>query len=494
MEKNNNSYKYIFRSLGFVGGSQILVIIIGIIKTKVIAVILGPVGVGLNGVFQNIIDLVRNASSFGINYSGVKKIADISNDDSKISKTIYILRRWALGTGLLGMFIMIIFSKYFSISSFSSSKHKFEIIALSIVILTTSISAGQIALLQGLRKIKDMASASVFGALFGTILTLPLYWFLGINGIVCSIIVNSLVTLSISFYFSNKIRIDSFKISLKDTYKGGVDMAKTGIFIVINGFIAAAVMYFIRSIIINKSNIIYVGLFQSVWTISTLYLNVILNAMLADYFPRLSKISKDDNLTNQLINEQLEITLLIGTPMLVLMLAFGSSAINILYSKTFINALPVLQWQIYASFMTLIGWPLGVIYLARNKSKFMLLSELIKQILFLSIIYFTWDYFGFNILGIGFFISILITTIYVIYSVKKISNFKFEKINIKNIAILFFLITLTFTTLFVFKGPLQYFLNSIFFILTFLYCLRQLNNHLNMSSLISKMLSKNSNN
>jgi PST family polysaccharide transporter len=482
VEKENNSYKHIIRSLGFVGGSQIIVIIIGIIKTKIIAIILGPTGVGISGIFQNIIELVRNATSFGINYTGVKKIAEASNDDSKhnISLNIIVLRRWSFATGILGLIIMVIFSKYFSKSSFSDDSHIFDIIALSLVILLSSVSAGQISLLQGLRKIKKMAWASVLGALLGTLFALPLYWILGLEGIVYSMILNAFITLVVSWYFSMKIKIEYVKISILDTFKNGIDMAKTGIFIVINGFIAASVLYVIRAIIIKNADIESVGLFQSVWTISTLYINILLNAMLADYFPRLSQFSDDDIHSNKLINEQLEINLLIGTPMIVIMLTLGNTVITLLYSNLFLKALPVFQWQIYSSFLTLIGWPLGVLYLARNKNKYMLISELIKQILFLSIVYFFWGYSGFNILGIAFFVSFLITLIFVIYSVKNISNFKFEHRNVKNIIILFFLTSAIFSNLFIFEGVIQIVINVTIAFITMCYSLVTLNKRLNI--------------
>ena len=213
MEKEKNSYNHIIRSLGFVGGSQIIVIILGIIKTKIIAIILGPSGVGISGIFQNIVELVRNATSFGINYSGVKKIAEASNNDSKynISLNIIVLRRWSFATGILGLIIMVIFSKYFSKSSFSDDAHIFDIIALSLVILLSSVSAGQIALLQGLRKIKKMAWASILGALLGTLFTLPLYWIFGLGGIVYSMILNAFISLLVSWYFSIKIKKSEYE-------------------------------------------------------------------------------------------------------------------------------------------------------------------------------------------------------------------------------------------------------------------------------------------
>lgn len=481
MEKENSSYKHIFRSLGFVGGSQIIVIILGIIKTKIIATILGPSGVGISGIFQNIVELVRNATSFGINYSGVKKIAEVSNDSNySISLNILVLRRWSIATGIFGLFIMVLFSKYFSESSFSNDEHIFDIMALSLVILLSSVSAGQIALLQGLRKIKKMALASVMGAFMGTAFTIPLYLIFGLGGIIYAIILNAFITLLVSWYFSYKIKIEYIKISFLDTFKNGIDMARTGIFIVFNGFIAAGVLYLIRAIIINYADIESVGLFQSVWTISTLYINVLLNAMLADYFPRLSQFADDDLHSNKLVNEQLEITLLTGTPMLVIMLTLGNIVINLLYTNSFLTALPVFQWQIYSSFFTLIGWPLGVLYLARNKNRYMLISEVIKQASYLILINFLWVFYGFNILGIAFFISILITLFFVVYSTRKISNFRFEQRNVKNIIVLFFLISFIFSNLFIFKGSLQFFLNLIITFIVIYYCFVNLNKRLNV--------------
>jgi antigen flippase len=488
MQKEDNSYKHIFRSLGFIGGSQIVIIFIGIIRTKIIAILLGPNGVGIVGIFQNLIDLVRNATSFGINYSGVKKIAEVANqvDSKKTHITIKTLRSWALATGIFGMLLMILLSSYFSYSSFSTTKYTYDIILLSMVILFSSVSAGQLALLQGLRKIKEMAKASIAGALLGTFVSLPLYWYYGLQGIVAGIILNSIISFIVSWYFAKKIKIKNYSLSLKETYKEGLDMAKTGIFVVFTLFISSVFMYLIRSQIVKNADVTTVGLFQSVWTISTIYLNVLLNAMLADYFPRLSNLSDNNLLSNKLINEQLEITLLTGTPMLIMMLTLGSVSIKILYTNSFVQALPILQWQIFSSFFTLIIWPLGVIFLARNKGKFMLMSELIKQTTYFLIIYFTWQYFGFGSLGFGFFISILFTLIFTIYSVYKITQFSFDSINLKNIFNLSILMVLNFLSLQFLNGYLQIAINFSILMITIFYCFKQLNHKINFLSIFKK--------
>ena len=95
METEKNSYQKIFKSTSIVGGSQVFVIILGIVRTKFVAILLGPTGVGILGIMQTIIDMVRNATGFGINFSSVKYIAEasVTEDSTKISKTIQVLRR-----------------------------------------------------------------------------------------------------------------------------------------------------------------------------------------------------------------------------------------------------------------------------------------------------------------------------------------------------------------------------------------------------------------
>ncbi len=437
MAKNKDSYKQIFKSTSIVGGAQILNILIGVIKTKIFALLLGPSGVGIAGIFQTIVDLVRDATGFGINFSGVKNIAEVSatNDTEKIAKTILILRRWAFGTGLLGMFLIIILSTYFSRYSFGNDTYSLSIVLLSVILLITSISSGQLALLQGLRKIDKMAKGTLIGSILGVIITLPLYWFIGISAVVPGMILTALGTLIVSWFYAKQIKISKVHLSFKETFYSGIGMAKLGFFIVVNGFIATIALYIIRKLIMNHLGLNFVGLFQAVWTISTIYINILLHAMLADYYPRLSVIHSDNNAANKLINEQLEITLLIGTPMLAGMIVFAPLVINILYSSSFTAAIPMLRWQLAASFLTLVSWPLGVLYLSKNEGWQCMASETLRQVVFVGVVFICWDAIGFNILGIGFFIAAAANLIYVILSLKKISGFMFTNVNMKYILI-----------------------------------------------------------
>ena len=226
----DTSYEQALKSTGIVGGAQFLTILITVVKTKIVALLLGPAGVGVLGLLQGIVDMVRNATGLGIHFSAVKDVAaaNASRDGQRIGRTIRILRRWVWGTGLLGMTVAIALSIPLSRFSFGSAEYAVPIVLVSVVLLLTSLQEGQLALLQGLRMIGKMAKAKVAGAVAGFVLTVPMYWWLGVKGIVPAMILTAAAMLAISLWFVRGIRVEPAKLTPKETFRGGLSIAKLG--------------------------------------------------------------------------------------------------------------------------------------------------------------------------------------------------------------------------------------------------------------------------
>ena len=107
---NKDSVKQSLKNSGLVGGSQIISIILGVIKTKAIALLLGPSGVGLIQLFTSTITLLQNVFSFGLGFSGVRDISEShgTGDKENLSTTVVILNRWVWFSGLIGVLVIII--------------------------------------------------------------------------------------------------------------------------------------------------------------------------------------------------------------------------------------------------------------------------------------------------------------------------------------------------------------------------------------------------
>src|SRR5688572_23541951 len=119
------TYGQILKSSALIGGSSVINIGLSIVRTKVMAVLLGPAGVGLFGVYWSILDLVRSIAGMGINTSGVRQIAEAvgSGDNLRIARTVTTLRRVALVLGGIGALLLIALSYPISWASFRNFDH-----------------------------------------------------------------------------------------------------------------------------------------------------------------------------------------------------------------------------------------------------------------------------------------------------------------------------------------------------------------------------------
>ena len=442
------SHKQILKSTGIIGGAQVITILIRIIRSKIIAVLLGPMGIGIAGLYQSTIDLVQSATGFGLNFSAVRDIAEAagSNDDHRISRAILILRRWVWFTGLLGMVLTLVFCKPLSLYAFGNEKYTWGVAVLSAVLLMGALSGGQLALLQGLRQISTMARANVLGVVAGFCITVPLYWMMGVDGIVPAILLSAAVSLFLSWIYSRRVHVEPVAFSVRETFQGGLGMVRLGFFVVITGFVATATMYVVRGFVSNKSGIEGVGQFQAAWNLSSIYLAAVLNAMGTDYFPRLSAVNNENTKVVQLANEQTEVALLVAGPLIVGMLSFMSLVVYLLYSSKFTETVSILHWQLAGTFLKVISWPIGFIILAKARGGIFIFTELCWNAIYLCLVYFGWKALGLEITGIAFLFSYFVYLAIVFVISRRLCDFLWSENCLKHIAVFGFAVFLAFLT------------------------------------------------
>jgi len=464
-QENTTSYKQIAKSTGVFGGSQIVIIVIGIVRTKVLAVLLGAAGVGLVGMFQSIIDLVRSLSGLGLSFSSVKDIAEANNtnDKQRISKTITVLHRWLWWTGILGMFLMILFSAQFSEYVFGDRSKIWPICLLSFCVLIGTISSGQIALLQGLRQIAKMSKTSLYGALGGSLVAIILYSILGIDGIVPALISMSVIGLLFSWWYARGVKIEKVFMTTREVFLRGGGMVKLGLYMVISGLISTLTLFLMKSFMLKANDVETVGLFQSVWSVSNLYIGAILSSMAADYFPRLCGLRDKNSEIVRFSNEQTRFVLIVSSPMIVGMLLVASPVLNIFYSSKFLLAAGLLRWQILGAFLKVLIWPLGFVLLAKGRGMRFFISEFTWFAVYYLATRFLWPSFGLNAAGIAYLIAYLVYLPMVYMMIKPLCNFKYETQNILlMIGFLFYAVAAFFAAVYL-NGWLLFLCGSVIF-------------------------------
>ncbi len=404
MEKQSQSYGQIVRSTGIFGGSQLLNMLIAFLRNKVAALLIGPLGVGLMGLYQSVVDFVHSVSDLGLSFSAVKDVseAQASGDGQRISRTALTLRRWVLLTAVLGALLTLAFSKQLSRLVFEDEQHVVSICILSFSVFLAAVSAGQRALLQGMRHIGDMAKSSVLGSLLGFLISSVLFWLFKEEGVVPALLASSLATLVFSGFYVWKMKIPSISQTWADTFRQGRQMVKLGCFNMASLMAATLTMMLVKSYLGKMSDIETVGLFQSSWSVTAMSVSAILSAMATDYFPRLCAVSHDSEQMKRYVNEQLHVAILVSVSLVVAMLLFSPLVLRILYSAKFIPAEGILRWQILGAFLKVLNWPLGFVILSKGRGFVFMLTEFLWYGLYFAFCLLGWPVFGLEGIGMAY--------------------------------------------------------------------------------------------
>jgi antigen flippase len=402
-----HSYGEILKSSVLVGGSSFLNIGIGIIRTKAMALLLGPSGFGLFGLYNSVADLTQAAAGLGVSSSGVRQIAESvgTGDEEQIARTAAVLRRTSIILGVIGAASLLLFSRQIAKTTFGGTKQAISVSLLSIVVLFKLISAGQGALIQGTRRIADLAKMSVFGALFGIVTSIPLVYFFRERGVVPAIISVAAVTVLTSWWYSRKIVLKKIEVTLPQVWQETRALLKLGSVFMASGFMTLGVAYFVRITLLRIIGFEATGLYQSAWNLGGFYVGIILQAMGADFYPRLTAAIRDHARSNRLVNEQTLVGLLVAGPGVLATLTFAPLVLSFFYSSKFGAAVGILRWICLGATLQVITWPMGFISVAKGRQGIFFFSEFVWTIFAVTAAWICVKRYALEGAGIAFFAS-----------------------------------------------------------------------------------------
>lgn len=446
MSDDKNSYGSIVKSIGLFGGVKVFQILVGIIKNKFVAIILGPEGMGISGMITTTTAMISSLTGMGLHTSSVIDIAKAheTNKPHEISKTITILRKLVLLTGTLGMVLTFLFAKQLSLWSFGNYEYSWAFRTVSVILLLDQICIGQTALLQGTFHYQMMARSQLYSSIVGALVCVPVYYIWSFDGIVPVIILTSIINLFFSWIYSKQLSIRSIAMSLKCAIKGGSSMIKLGLAYALTGSLAMGQVYLLRIFIANTGSMEDVGLYTAGSVIATQYINIILTSMGTDYSPRLAALSSDTQAFIEAVNKQTMLLVTIVTPLLVPFVVFVKEITFILYSEQFLPIAVMIEWMMFGMFFRTVSWCLSYTIAARGEAKKFFWNEtanLLYSLLFSVVGY---KYLGFMGLGLGFFLTYFVYTIHMFILCKCMYGFSYSKDSLYILFIMLLLFTCVF--------------------------------------------------
>lgn len=391
------------------GGAAGIKVLLGMVGVKVAAVLIGATGMGLLASFTALQALIVTLSGLGIQSSAVRDVAAAAalNDAYAIGRKVRAVRRICLLTGLAGMVTVFLLSPLISQLTFGDDRYRLDIAVLGIGVLFTSISGGQLAQIQGMRRIGDIARTSMFSAAIGTALAIGLYATLGLRGIVPALVAAAAAQLAFSWFYARRLPLPEVDLSWHDTFTEASAMVRLGLVFMWSALLVSAVSYASIVLITQQFGLTAVGFYSSAFALSGVFVGFVLTAMGADFYPRLTGKVHDKSAMCRMVNEQTEIGLLLAVPGLLATLALAPWVIQLFYTVEFLPAVELLQWFILGCLGRVISWPLGFVMLALGKGRWFFLTETSFNLLHLALVALGLHLFGIEGVAVAFFVMYL---------------------------------------------------------------------------------------
>lgn len=492
MSTNQSSYKQIFKATSIFGGAQIFNIIVSLVRSKFIAVLLGPAGMGIAGLLFSTTGLIGSITNFGLGASAVRNVsvAAAAGNHEKVGTTVSVIRRLVWITGLFGTLSTFFLSSFLSELTFGNKSYSVAFMAVSITLLLSQLSAGQNAILQGMRKLNYLVKADVAGTLVGLFVSVPIYYKFGIKGIVPAIIISTFLGFFFSWFFVSKLHLPKVHIR-KSVFKSESSaILKMGFMLSLSGLITVVASYLLRVYIGRTGGIEEVGFYNAGFAIINTYVGMIFTAMATDYYPRLAGVSSDNNAIRNAINEQAEIAILLIAPILVGFLTFIQRAIVLLYTEEFIAVNGMLHWAALGMFFKTVSWAIGFVFLAKGSPRMFFWNELVANVYLLLFNMLGYKYLGLNGLGVSFLAGYCLFLLQVFVVAKRSYAFSFKGEFYKIFFIQLLIGIVCFTVVAKYGPPFSYLIGLVFIISSAAYSFFELNRRLAISQLWPRLLRK----
>ena len=179
------------------------------------------------------------------------------------------------------------------------------------------------------------------------------------------------------------------------------------------GVFASGADFLIRASLNTISSLDMVGLYNAGFMMTMTYAGMVFTSMETDFYPRLSAISHDVVKSSKAINRQIEVSLLLISPLLVGLSICAPLVVELLYSRQFLEVVPMIQVTVLAMYLRAMKLPVAYYTLAKGDSKAYLILEAYSAVVMVIAVVGGFKLMGLTGTGVGLLLTGLIDIVVV---------------------------------------------------------------------------------
>ncbi len=395
----------ILKALGIFGSVQVITVLCSVVRTKLVAIWIGPLGVGLITIYNSTIELMSSVTQCNLHQSAVR---DIAQEVDK-SRIVAVTRKLALLLGVGGLLLMLLASPSLSYFSFGDTEHAIAFAILSLTMLLSAVTSGESAVMQGLERLKPLARRTMFASVTATAIAVPLFYFFRISGIVPVLIVFA----ASNCFYSWLLRVrdvERVKVGFRQAWDDGKGMLALGFYMTVSMASSLLASYVFVAWLNHTDGSVAVGVYQAGYTLVNSYVGMIFTAIAMEYYPRLASVVRSRWRTSVVMSHEIKIVLWVLIPVSLFFIAFKEPVIDFLYSDEFYGALPYVGFAIIGVCLRGASVCMAYVIVARGDGRLYVVTELTSAVVYLCLNIPLYTCYGYAGLGVAYVLWYLVYT------------------------------------------------------------------------------------
>lgn len=404
------------------------------IATKIIAVILGPSGVGLLSLLRQVVDVSHNLGTLGGSSALVQGLASRKGQarDEYLVTTFWI---FVLGAVFIaGVFLVL--APWIAFWAFGRNDMQLTSLVrwLSLPLVLSVASSYLNGVINGFRAIGLLALLQILGTAAMALLAYPVSRLVEVGYPIAFIAMLSAPPLvgavlgALSALRKGWLAplLHSFRMTLhSEPLRNFFSIA--GI-LVVTEFIGTGTVLAVRSLTVHYDGLSGAGIFGAAWGISTAYKMLILGSLVTYYLPTLSQ-TNDPLARIVLMQRVARLATLMMVPLVTGVIVLKSLVIELLYSIEFAPSLEVLRWMLIGDYIEILSWVFAIPMIAYANMRAFFLVEAAWNVGFIA--FAALSLFGFNSMqgiGIGYLLVYVGYLTYCLYYVRSRHQFPLTRV------------------------------------------------------------------
>lgn len=398
-------------AMGLFSGTQVFGILCSVIRTKIVAVWVGQAGIGLLAILSVAVEFLSSVGQMALRTTSVRLVS-LADGKSDILEKCRLISHTAGRCAVGAVIGCMLLSPLLSLVTFGDYSRTATFAVLSVVLFLNTLVAARQGMLQGLGRLRDLAGGSVMAAVFSLIVTVPLIYFLRINGIVPVILTCSVVTAAM-FILPRAMSIPMLPagcISRSGYSAAGRRLLRFGLWLTVAGSITWLCEYIFMAWLRGHDGEEMVGLYQAGHTLTVKYVGIVFTAMAMEYYPRVTSASANPVRMSVFASHELGLVLKIATPVAILFMLTVPWVVTVLYSSDFLPVTGFVRMAVPATMLRAASWCLGFVILARGEGAVFALTESISAVTSLLLNVICYCHWGLTGLGASYLATYAVYT------------------------------------------------------------------------------------